>query len=148
MPPRTRNISGATQSVEKSSKSLNTSRRAVKRKVDDATDTESGSDFGASTTQKRQRSTKRTRSTLSNSQTEPTGENNEEKISIPPVAPKVDWTAERPTYLPAVLSFSYEDAKSHLIRADQRFEAIFQRLPCRPFVQLERVEPFRCISFQ
>jgi DNA-3-methyladenine glycosylase II len=59
-------------------------------------------------------------------------------------APRVDWNAERPSFLPATLSFSFEEAKRHLINADPRFEDIFNKLSCRPFVKLDRVEPFRC----
>jgi len=49
----------------------------------------------------------------------------------------------QPSFLPAVLSFSIEDAKKHLINVDPRFEDIFGRLKCRPFEDLERVDPFR-----
>lgn len=49
--------------------------------------------------------------------------------------------------LPAKLTFSFEEAKKHLIEADNRFADIFLRLPCRPFEKLERVEPFRSVSF-
>ena len=49
--------------------------------------------------------------------------------------------------LPAKLTFSFEEAKKHLIEADFRFADVFLRLPCRPFEKLERVEPFRSVSF-
>ncbi|PVF96773.1 DNA glycosylase [Serendipita vermifera] len=148
MPPRTRNISNAARTVEKPSKLSNASKRGVKRKVaEDATESsDTGSDFASSMTPKKQRPTKRTRSTLEDNKIELNGENDGKMIVDTPSAPRVDWTVERPTYLPAVPSFSYEDAKAHLIRADPRFEGIFQRLPCRPFVQLERVEPFRTLA--
>lgn len=45
--------------------------------------------------------------------------------------------------VPAELTFSFDEAKQHLIRADSRFEPIFNTLGCRPFEQLERVDPFR-----
>lgn len=61
-------------------------------------------------------------------------------------APVVDWSIEVPKLLPAELSFSLEDANNHLIRVDSRFEDIFDRLRCRPFVKLERVEPFRTLT--
>lgn len=48
-----------------------------------------------------------------------------------------------PTFLPAVLSFSLDDAKEHLINADPRFEDVFAKLKCRPFEHLERLDPFR-----
>jgi hypothetical protein len=54
-------------------------------------------------------------------------------------------SSETNQVLPAVLSFSFEAAKQHLIKVDARFEAIFKQLPCRPFEQLERVDPFRCV---
>ena len=47
--------------------------------------------------------------------------------------------------VPAELTFSFEEAKEHLIKADSRFEDIFDRLGCRPFEQLERVDPFRYV---
>ena len=46
-------------------------------------------------------------------------------------------------FLPAVLSFSFDVAKNHLIDADSRFKGIFEKLPCRPFEHLDRVDPFR-----
>ena len=45
--------------------------------------------------------------------------------------------------VPAELTFSFDEAKNHLIQADSRFEVIFNTLGCRPFEQLERVDPFR-----
>lgn len=50
---------------------------------------------------------------------------------------------EPPELLPAVLTFSLDEAKQHLIRADPRFEDLFSRLKCRPWEHLERVDPFR-----
>lgn len=47
------------------------------------------------------------------------------------------------TLVPAELTFSFEEAKQHLIDVDPRFEHVFSRLQCRPFEQLERVDPFR-----
>lgn len=46
--------------------------------------------------------------------------------------------------VPAVLTFSLEEGKQHLIHVDHRFEEIFRRLACRPFEHLERLDPFRC----
>ncbi|KAF8503093.1 DNA glycosylase [Gautieria morchelliformis] len=54
-------------------------------------------------------------------------------------------SSETNQVLPAVLGFSFEAAKQHLINADARFEGIFKQLPCRPFEQLERVDPFRTL---
>ena len=48
--------------------------------------------------------------------------------------------------VPAVLTFSFEEAKSHLISVDPRFEEVFRRVKCRPFEHLERVDPFRCAN--
>ena len=48
--------------------------------------------------------------------------------------------------VPAVLTFSFEDAKNHLIKADDRFEHIFDRVHCKPFEHLEQVDPFRCVE--
>ncbi|KAL4078520.1 DNA glycosylase [Scleroderma yunnanense] len=45
----------------------------------------------------------------------------------------------------AVLNFSFEDAKAHLIKVDPRFSELFQRLKCKPFQQLDQVHPFRCV---
>lgn len=50
---------------------------------------------------------------------------------------------EPPELLPAVLTFSLDEAKQHLIQADPRFEDLFSRLKCRPWEHLERVDPFR-----
>ena len=56
-------------------------------------------------------------------------------------------TANIPTtqssFLPAVLTFPFDEAKLHLIKVDPRFEDIFSKLKCRPFENLERVDPFR-----
>ncbi|TDL24272.1 DNA glycosylase [Rickenella mellea] len=49
---------------------------------------------------------------------------------------------DTPSLLPAVLSFSFEDAKKHLIKVDSRFEDLFSKLKCRPYEHLERVDPF------
>lgn len=45
--------------------------------------------------------------------------------------------------IPAVLSFSFADARTHLISADARFKKLFNKLQCKPFEHLEPVEPFR-----
>ncbi|EEB99086.1 hypothetical protein MPER_01296, partial [Moniliophthora perniciosa FA553] len=44
---------------------------------------------------------------------------------------------EQPALVPAWLSFSYEEAKRHLVEADPRFEDLFERLKCTPFEELE-----------
>ncbi|KAG8757252.1 hypothetical protein FRC12_010352 [Ceratobasidium sp. 428] len=50
-----------------------------------------------------------------------------------------------PVTIPAILSFSFEEAKAHLIKSDSRFERIFAELSCRPFEQLEAVDPFQTL---
>jgi hypothetical protein len=59
--------------------------------------------------------------------------------------PDADALPQQPQLVPAVLSFSLDDAKAHLIRADARFADVFARMPCRPFENLERVDPFRTL---
>ncbi|KII92390.1 hypothetical protein PLICRDRAFT_37164 [Plicaturopsis crispa FD-325 SS-3] len=54
--------------------------------------------------------------------------------------------AESETFVPAVLTFSFKDAKEHLIEADHRFEEIFRKMTCKPFEQLEIVHPFRALT--
>lgn len=46
-------------------------------------------------------------------------------------------------FVPAVLSFDFEEAKKHLIEVDHRFEDLFTRMKCKPFEHLEQVHPFR-----
>ncbi|KAJ6625650.1 DNA glycosylase [Mycena sp. CBHHK59/15] len=68
------------------------------------------------------------------------------KTSRPTLAATVTTTTtSEPDFVPAdaVLTFSFEDAKKHLIHADRRFEDIFNRLECKPFQQLEQLHPFR-----
>ncbi|KAK0485947.1 DNA glycosylase [Armillaria novae-zelandiae] len=60
---------------------------------------------------------------------------------ISPVVPPSSGAA--PVLIPAQLSFSFEDAKQHLISADPRFEDVFGKLKCTPFEVLEQVHPFR-----
>ena len=50
---------------------------------------------------------------------------------------------EEPGLVPAILTFSFEDAKQHLINVDHRFEDLFTKMACRPFQHLETVHPFR-----
>jgi DNA-3-methyladenine glycosylase II len=45
--------------------------------------------------------------------------------------------------VPAVLTFSFEDAKQHLAGVDHRFDDLFNKMECKPFEHLERVHPFR-----
>ncbi|KAL1942070.1 hypothetical protein VTO73DRAFT_6600 [Trametes versicolor] len=54
--------------------------------------------------------------------------------------------AEGEELVPAVLTFSFEEARRHLVRVDPRFEDVFRRVKCRPFEHLERVDPFRTLA--
>ncbi|KAJ8596603.1 DNA glycosylase [Rhizopogon salebrosus TDB-379] len=64
---------------------------------------------------------------------------------IPPPPPPLQNTPEKDTLVPAVLTFSFEEAKAHLIRTDHRFEDVFAKLRCKPFEFLEQVHPFRAL---
>ena len=59
--------------------------------------------------------------------------------------PLIPPSEEEIAPLPAKLTFSLEDAKNHLVRADHRFRDIFSRLPCKPFERLEGIHPFRSV---
>ncbi|RPD59779.1 DNA glycosylase [Lentinus tigrinus ALCF2SS1-6] len=48
--------------------------------------------------------------------------------------------------VPAVLTFSFEEAKQHLISVDPRFEDVFRRVKCKPYEHLERVDPFQTLA--
>lgn len=63
---------------------------------------------------------------------------------ISPAVPPSSGAA--PVLIPARLSFSFEDAKQHLISADPRFEDVFGKLKCTPFEVLEQVHPFRSLA--
>ena len=45
--------------------------------------------------------------------------------------------------IPANLTFDFQQAKEHLTAVDSRFAKVFETLPCRPFENLEPVDPFR-----
>lgn len=47
--------------------------------------------------------------------------------------------------VPAVLTFSLDEAKQHLISVDHRFEDLFNKLACKPYENLERFHPFQCV---
>ncbi|KAJ7178537.1 DNA glycosylase [Mycena crocata] len=46
----------------------------------------------------------------------------------------------------AILTFSFGDAKRHLIKADPRFSDVFNRLDCKPFQKLEQFHPFCALA--
>ncbi|KAF9227445.1 DNA glycosylase [Gyrodon lividus] len=62
---------------------------------------------------------------------------------LPPPAPL--GPKEEQPLVPAVLGFSFEDAKAHLVNIDSRFAELFTRLRCKPFEYLEQVHPFRSL---
>ncbi|KAL6310439.1 DNA glycosylase [Sparassis latifolia] len=66
--------------------------------------------------------------------------------SAPVVLSPPPAIGDAPVFVPAVLTFSFEDAKQHLIAADRRFADVFARLKCRPFEHLERVDPFSTLA--
>lgn len=66
------------------------------------------------------------------------------KIVLAPVLSEDD--SDAPVLVPAVLTFSFEEAKQHLITIDRRFEEMFYRLKCKPFEHLERLDPFRTLA--
>ncbi|KAF5385910.1 hypothetical protein D9615_002511 [Tricholomella constricta] len=67
---------------------------------------------------------------------------------VPQATSSVDTAAtfqEALPLVPAVLTFSFEDAKQHLISVDHRFEDLFSKMPCKPYEHLETVHPFRAL---
>ncbi|KAH7888820.1 DNA glycosylase [Phlebopus sp. FC_14] len=63
--------------------------------------------------------------------------------SVPPPAASTGQNEE--ALVPAVLGFSFEDAKAHLVNVDSRFAGLFARLKCKPFEYLEQAHPFRAL---
>ena len=59
--------------------------------------------------------------------------------------PLIPPSGEELAPLPAELTFSLEDAKNHLIKADYRFGDMFSCLPCKPFEGVEGIHPFRSV---
>lgn len=47
--------------------------------------------------------------------------------------------------IPGQLTFSYEDAKAHLIAADNRFVTMFEHVKCAPFESVEAMDPFKFV---
>jgi DNA-3-methyladenine glycosylase II len=62
--------------------------------------------------------------------------------SHPPTGPvpEIPTDTDVDTLVPAVLTFSFKAAKEHLIGVDRRFEAIFNKLSCKPYENLEQFE--------
>lgn len=79
------------------------------------------------------------------------------KLAVTPqtTAPLVPVTGEGRTsplngessdsVVPAVLTFSLDEAKKHLISVDHRFEDIFNKLLCKPYENLESFHPFQSV---
>ncbi|KAM5531268.1 hypothetical protein V8D89_015069 [Ganoderma adspersum] len=89
---------------------------------------------------------KRPRATKSSS-TKPTDKGKEPPShAVPTIHIEPIPAADGEELVPAVLTFSFEDAKRHLIGADPRFEDMFGRVSCKPFEELERVDPFRTLA--
>ncbi|TFY63150.1 hypothetical protein EVJ58_g3421 [Rhodofomes roseus] len=63
-----------------------------------------------------------------------------------PILPLNQAAEDAPALVPAVLTFSFEEAKQYLIGVDRRFEEVFRRVKCKPFEHLERVDPFRTLA--
>ena len=78
-------------------------------------------------------------------------------MPLPPVAPRAQAvsaptvhvdavpTADGEALVPAVLTFSFEEARRHLVGVDPRFGDVFRKCRCKPYEELERVDPFRCV---
>jgi DNA-3-methyladenine glycosylase II len=122
---------------------LNLKRRASnKRQLEEEAESDSASASAAAAA-----ATKRAKKTPSpsskNSKAKPKVVEAEGAVPRPLVKPSREDLAP----LPAKLTFSWEDAKDHLIRADGRFEDVFSRLPCKPFESVEGIHPFRSVGF-
>ncbi|EIW83020.1 DNA glycosylase [Coniophora puteana RWD-64-598 SS2] len=69
------------------------------------------------------------------------------ETALTPILKHVKSTGDTSqTFVPAELTFSFKDAKRHLVSVDGRFEDIFAKLQCKPFENLERVHPFRALT--
>ncbi|KAK7692621.1 hypothetical protein QCA50_004253 [Cerrena zonata] len=65
-------------------------------------------------------------------------------VELPP--PSVPADDPSRNLVPATLTFSFEDAKKHLISVDSRFEILFTRLKCRPYEHLQQFDPFSTLA--
>ncbi len=61
----------------------------------------------------------------------------------PATAQTASTTQPHHPLLPGTLSFDFQTAKSQIISHDARFERVFDKLKCKPFENLEAVDPFR-----
>lgn len=60
-----------------------------------------------------------------------------------PIFNLTDATQDPSRMIPGKLGFDFEEAKRHLVGVDPRFEQLFGKLKCKPFENLEAVDPFR-----
>lgn len=124
--------------------------RAAARKTATTDTSEPSRPAQASASTKRKANTvpktsrKKIKATVPNGAAEP---ERTEAVSNPTLPVLEKNNGDVPALVPAVLTFSFEDAKQHLITTDPRFEDVFGRLKCKPFEHLERVDPFRCVPF-
>ncbi|KAG6812600.1 hypothetical protein H0H92_001951 [Tricholoma furcatifolium] len=72
-------------------------------------------------------------------QAQPTPPEPSSSTAIPNIP---DSQIAHPT-VPAVLTFSFEEGKRHLISVDHRFRDLFSKMQCKPYEHLEMVHPFR-----
>lgn len=120
---------------------LNLKRRASnKRQLEEEAESDSASAAAAAATK---RAKKTPSSSSKNGKAKPKVVEAEGAVPRPLVKPSREDLAP----LPAKLTFSWEDAKDHLIKADGRFGDMFSRLPCKPFESVEGVHPFRSVDF-
>lgn len=68
-------------------------------------------------------------------------ETNDANSSTAPMVVDAENSGE--DVIPAVLSFDIEAAKAHLASADSRFGKLMSKVKCRPYEDLDTVEPFR-----
>ncbi|KAG8898956.1 hypothetical protein FRC00_002105 [Tulasnella sp. 408] len=73
-------------------------------------------------------------------------EENVSSASAPEAISVTSGPAPKADVIPATLTFDFAEAKSHLINADARFEKLFSKLKCRPYQELDAVEPFRTLA--
>ncbi|KAG8893372.1 hypothetical protein FRC01_013630, partial [Tulasnella sp. 417] len=75
-----------------------------------------------------------------------TDEQNSDSTPTPSAVPVNSEPAPKADVIPATLSFDWAEAKAHLINADSRFEKLFSKLKCRPYQELDAVEPFQTLA--
>ncbi|EIW63531.1 DNA glycosylase [Trametes versicolor FP-101664 SS1] len=133
----TRNTGATPEAAQQTTAAAQTKAAASSRKR-----SQKSPDAEAEPAQKKPRATKaKTKAaapTASGVKTSPAAPNTAVPTPIP--------NAEGEELVPAVLTFSFEEARRHLVRVDPRFEDVFRRVKCRPFEHLERVDPFRTLA--